>query len=76
MRMFGGLGFLMLIFGILFSMYLLYLNLTIGHVYDRVLLIMVILMLFLASLQLFAIGFLAELIVSGTERKISRGKSK
>ncbi len=70
MHIFGLLGLLMLFFGFISGLYLLYLNyIVFGSVMDRIPLIMLTILLFLTGLQLFAMGFLAELIVSVSERK-------
>ena len=70
MHIFGLLGLIMIFFGFVSGMYLLYLNYIVyGSVMDRIPLIMLTILLFLTGLQLFAMSFLAELIVSGNEKR-------
>lgn len=64
MFVFGSLGSLLLIIGFLGGVYLLVIKITTGQIGNRLPLIFLVVLFILSGIQLFAIGFLAELLVT------------
>lgn len=64
MHIFGTAGSLMFLFGFFIGCYILYLNFVLGNVAERIPLISLAILFILIGIQLFAIGFLAEFLVS------------
>ncbi|MBD3252462.1 glycosyltransferase [Candidatus Pacearchaeota archaeon] len=69
MRIFGILGGVSIFLGFIVSLYVIYLDIMLGSIVERVPLILLGVLLILTGFNLFSLGFLAELIVSINERK-------
>lgn len=69
MHIFGAIGAILTSLGFLCGLYVLFMAITLGTVADRIPSMLLTVFLILTGLQFFAIGFLAELIVSINERK-------
>ncbi len=70
MHVFGSLGALLVAFGSLCALYVLYLNfIVLEAVGTRVPLVLLTVFLFVTGLQLFGLGFVGELIVSNSEKQ-------
>jgi glycosyltransferase involved in cell wall biosynthesis len=64
MFIFGSLGTLMISLGIIGGIYLSIIKIMAGHITERLPLLFLVILLILSGIQLFATGFLAELLVS------------
>ncbi len=64
MLIFGMTGIFLFIFGVLISMYLLFLKLTIGIIGNRMPLIFLAVLAIILGIQFFALGFIAEFLTS------------